>query len=64
MEKIANRIAEFLAHMIYSVDTFLYKRFGYCSKMRAKTLERRAKNIQRKLDMEHGTDIYSLYWDD
>ena len=46
-----------LAYIIIAIDNALYKAFGIVSPMRRAYWHRRAKLIQRQLNIEHRTNI-------
>lgn len=46
-----------LAYLVFGLDKVLYKAFGIVSPMRRAYWCRRAKSIQRQLNIEHRTNI-------
>lgn len=50
-------ITKFIAYIIITIDNALYKAFGIVSPMRRAYWHRRAKAIQRMLNVEHKTNI-------
>ena len=46
-----------LAYIVFGLDTVLYKVFGVVTPIRRAYWRRRAKSIQRQLNIEHRTNI-------